>query len=190
MAAPPPSGEVPLVMPKMSMTMTEGIFVARHKQPGDAVRNGDVVAEVTTDKVDMEAGSPVDGVLARLVARSEDVNPVGEPIAWIASDSDDLLGDLLAPPPPPGRAAGSPAVAGPDGPQPAPPPGPPRRRPPGDGRRRPDPTERRRAALARTMAQSATVPPWRARWRRARPCRSSSSSATSTWRPWPGPAAG
>lgn len=87
--------ELALTMPKMSMTMEEGTMVAWLKQPGDPVKNGEPIAEVTTDKVDMEVESPYDGVLARIVAEPDDVVPVGEPIAYIASESDDLLGGLF-----------------------------------------------------------------------------------------------
>ncbi|QCR19910.1 dihydrolipoamide acetyltransferase family protein [Agrococcus sp. SGAir0287] len=87
--------ELALTMPKMSMTMEEGTMVAWLKQPGDAVKNGEPIAEVTTDKVDMEVESPYDGVLARIVAEPDDVVAVGEPIAYITSDSDDLLGGLF-----------------------------------------------------------------------------------------------
>ena len=87
--------EAPLVMPKMSMTMTEGTFVAWRKSEGDEVRAGDVVCEVTTDKVDMEVEATVDGTLTRLVARPEDVIAVGEPIAYVATAADDLLEGLF-----------------------------------------------------------------------------------------------
>ncbi|ULR47924.1 dihydrolipoamide acetyltransferase family protein [Streptomyces deccanensis] len=102
--------EIPLVMPKMSMTMEEGTFLTWHKAEGDEIRAGDVVCEVATDKVDMEVESPVDGILLRLVAQPDDVIAVGEPIAYLSSDADDLLGDLLDGPaeaeaPPPAAAA-------------------------------------------------------------------------------------
>lgn len=93
------SNEIPLLMPKMSMTMTEGELTTWHKQVGDSIRAGDVVCEVMTDKVDMEVESPVDGVLSKIIIQAGDVLPVGEPMAYITSDSDDLLGDLLAPAP-------------------------------------------------------------------------------------------
>lgn len=68
-------------MPRMSDTMTEGVIVAWHKQVGDTVKSGDLMAEVETDKATMELESynngtilyigipagqsvPVDGVLA------------------------------------------------------------------------------------------------------------------------------
>ncbi|NGO08098.1 2-oxo acid dehydrogenase subunit E2 [Streptomyces sp. HC44] len=107
--------EIPLVMPKMSMTMEEGTFLTWHKAEGDEIRSGDVVCEVATDKVDMEVESPVDGILVRLVAQPDDVVPVGEPIAYLSSAAGDLLGDLLdapaeadAPPPAPAVLATTP----------------------------------------------------------------------------------
>lgn len=89
-------------MPKMSMTMTEGTFLTWHKSPGDEIREGDVVCEVATDKVDMEVEAPVAGRLTRLLAAPEEVIAVGEPIAYVAAESDDLLGDLF------GEKAGEP----------------------------------------------------------------------------------
>ncbi|PRX48509.1 pyruvate dehydrogenase E2 component (dihydrolipoamide acetyltransferase) [Prauserella shujinwangii] len=98
------SNRVPLVMPKMSMTMTEGVFLAWRKAEGDPVRQGEVVCEVTTDKVDMEVEATVDGVLAELVAAPEDVIAVGEPIAYVDSESAGLLDGLLDGPAPPAPA--------------------------------------------------------------------------------------
>lgn len=87
--------EMPLTMPKMSMTMEEGIMVAWFKGAGDAVAAGEPVCEVTTDKVEMEVESPVDGTLSRIVASPEDVIKVGDPIAFINTEAEDLFGDLL-----------------------------------------------------------------------------------------------
>ncbi|GAA1203151.1 dihydrolipoamide acetyltransferase family protein [Prauserella alba] len=102
------NNQVPLVMPKMSMTMTEGVFVAWHKAEGDEVRQGEVVCEVTTDKVDMEVEATVDGVLARLVAAPEDVIAVGDPIAYVDSEAEDLLDGLFDGPAPEPETATSP----------------------------------------------------------------------------------
>ncbi|MFL6075646.1 MAG: dihydrolipoamide acetyltransferase family protein [Mycobacteriales bacterium] len=88
--------EVPLVMPKMSMTMVEGSVLTWHKSEGEPVRAGEVVCEVMTDKVDMEVESPVDGTLTRIVAAAEATVPVGEPMAYLATEADALLDDLFA----------------------------------------------------------------------------------------------
>lgn len=87
--------EMPLIMPKMSMTMEEGIMVAWFKNAGDELVAGEPVCEVTTDKVEMEVESPVDGVLSRIVASPEDVIKVGDPIAFISTEAEDLFGGLL-----------------------------------------------------------------------------------------------
>src|ERR1700712_1352421 len=50
-------------MPKMSDTMTEGTIVAWHKKVGDAVKSGELLAEVATDKATMELESYNDGTL-------------------------------------------------------------------------------------------------------------------------------
>jgi pyruvate dehydrogenase E2 component (dihydrolipoamide acetyltransferase) len=92
--------EVPLVMPKMPMTMTEATFLVWHKAPGDRVDEGEVVCEVATDKVDMEVEATVAGTLTRLLAAPEDVIEVGAPIAYVATESDELLDGLFDNPPP------------------------------------------------------------------------------------------
>ena len=53
-------------MPKMSDTMTEGVIVAWHKQVGDAVKSGDILAEVETDKATMELENYLKGTLLHI----------------------------------------------------------------------------------------------------------------------------
>lgn len=132
--------EVPLVMPKMSMTMTEGTFLVWRREPGEAVKAGDVLCEVASDKVDMEVESPVEGTLSRLLAQPDQVLGVGEPLAYITSDADDLLDGLFdtASAAAPARAVASPSAAA----SPAPVASPPSRR----GPRPAVPFARRRAS--------------------------------------------
>ena len=100
-------------MPKMSMTMTEGTFLTWLKEEGDVIRNGDVVCEVASDKVDIEVESPIDGTLGKLIAQPEDVIQVGAPLAYISTESDDLLEGLFdsAPTPAPSDAPTDPVLA-------------------------------------------------------------------------------
>lgn len=107
-------GDMPLTMPKMSMTMEEGTMVLWHKNDGDEVAAGEPVCEVATDKVEMEVESPVDGILTRIVAFPDDVIKVGDPIAFISTQAEDLFGDLLSAQPEPEagpEAAGTKALA-------------------------------------------------------------------------------
>lgn len=84
---------VPVRMPKMSMTMTEGELSHWSIAVGDEIASGDVICEVLTDKVDMEVESPASGTLVEIVVESGMI-PVGEPIGWIESEGDSFT-DLL-----------------------------------------------------------------------------------------------
>jgi 2-oxoglutarate dehydrogenase complex dihydrolipoamide succinyltransferase (E2) component len=72
-------------MPKMGISVSEGTILEWRKQPGDWVEADETIADVTTDKVDVEIPSPASGRLARIVAEPGDTVPVGEAIAEIDS---------------------------------------------------------------------------------------------------------
>ena len=112
--------EIEVPMPKLSMTMEEGELISWVRHEGDQVRAGDVIAEVNSDKVEMEVESPADGTLVRLAAAEGEVVPVGAPIATLETESEDLLGGILAAPP--GDAPAEEAEARPDGGETAAPP--------------------------------------------------------------------
>ncbi|HEX2159993.1 MAG TPA: biotin/lipoyl-containing protein, partial [Actinomycetes bacterium] len=97
--------EIEVPMPKLSMTMEEGELISWVKQEGDQVRAGDVIAEVNSDKVEMEVESPADGTLVRLTATEGEVVPVGAPIATLETEAEDLLGGILDTPGAAGTAA-------------------------------------------------------------------------------------
>ena len=70
-------------MPKLSDTMTVGTLVKWLKKEGDAVANGDMIAEVETDKATMEVECFEDGVLLKQYCGAGDEVPVGGAIAAI-----------------------------------------------------------------------------------------------------------
>jgi pyruvate dehydrogenase E2 component (dihydrolipoamide acetyltransferase) len=76
-----------IVMPKSSMTMTEGELTKWLKSDGDAVTDGDAVAEIMTDKVEMEVEAPSDGTLGILVPEGSTV-AVGTPIAVVLAEGE------------------------------------------------------------------------------------------------------
>jgi pyruvate dehydrogenase E2 component (dihydrolipoamide acetyltransferase) len=76
---------VDVVMPKLSDTMEEGKILRWLKKPGDHVAVGDILAEVETDKADMELEAEADGVLSKILIEEGRSATVGQPIA--------LLGD-------------------------------------------------------------------------------------------------
>ncbi|HVE70750.1 MAG TPA: dihydrolipoamide acetyltransferase family protein [Thermoanaerobaculia bacterium] len=66
-----------IIMPKAGDAMTEGKVVRWYKQPGDAVKRGEPVAEIETDKVNLDLEAESDGVLGQHQAREGDMVPVG-----------------------------------------------------------------------------------------------------------------
>ena len=88
-----------VLMPALSPTMEQGRLAKWLKKEGDAVRSGDVLAEIETDKATMEVEANDDGTLAKiLVPDGTDNVAVNTPIAVIAADGEDVR--ALAPPAP------------------------------------------------------------------------------------------
>ncbi|HYE17383.1 MAG TPA: dihydrolipoamide acetyltransferase family protein, partial [Tepidisphaeraceae bacterium] len=73
-----------LTMPQQSDTMTEGTVVAWRKKEGDAIKEGEVVAEIETDKATMEMEAFEAGTLAVVLAKEGQKVAVGRPIGIIA----------------------------------------------------------------------------------------------------------
>ena len=63
-------------MPKLSDTMTEGVVAAWHKNVGDKVKSGELLAEIETDKATMEFESYVDGILLHIGVQKGQTAPV------------------------------------------------------------------------------------------------------------------
>ncbi len=74
-----------ITMPQLSDTMTEGTVVKWLKKEGDKVKEGEIIAEIETDKAVMEYESPENGTLAAVVAREGQKVPVGQAIAVVAT---------------------------------------------------------------------------------------------------------
>jgi pyruvate dehydrogenase E2 component (dihydrolipoamide acetyltransferase) len=78
-----------ILMPRLSPTMEEGKLAKWHVKEGDAVRSGDVVAEIETDKATMEVEAPEDGTIGKLlVAGGTEHVPVNFPIAVLVIDDE------------------------------------------------------------------------------------------------------
>ena len=74
---------VQVQMPQMGISVSEGTILEWRKAVGDEVAADEPIADVTTDKVDVEIPCPASGVLAKIVAEPGDTVPVGEVIAEI-----------------------------------------------------------------------------------------------------------
>lgn len=77
-------------MPKMSDTMTEGVIVAWLKKEGDAIKPGDILAEVETDKATMELENYVKGTLLYIGIKEGEAVPVDAIIAIVGQPGEDF----------------------------------------------------------------------------------------------------
>jgi pyruvate dehydrogenase E2 component (dihydrolipoamide acetyltransferase) len=82
---------IDILMPALSPTMEKGNLARWLKKEGDAIKAGDVIAEIETDKATMEVEAIDEGILAKIVVPegSQDV-PVNQIIAVIASEGEDV----------------------------------------------------------------------------------------------------
>jgi len=79
-------------MPKMGDTMEEGKILQWLKKEGDAVNKGEMLAEVETDKVNIEIEAFSAGVLRKILVPAGSAAPIGAPIALIGSADEPLPG--------------------------------------------------------------------------------------------------
>ena len=80
-----------LTMPQMGYDMQEGTVLRWLKGEGDAVANGEPIAEIETDKAVVEFESYADGVLHRIIVPAGTTVPVGEPIAVVGAQDDYIV---------------------------------------------------------------------------------------------------
>ncbi len=81
---------IPILMPALSPTMTEGNLARWLKSEGDSISPGDVIAEIETDKATMEVESVDEGTLGKiLVAEGTEEVAVNTPIAVILEEGED-----------------------------------------------------------------------------------------------------
>jgi len=66
-----------IVMPKLGLTMTEGLIVEWKKKEGDDVTKGEVLFVLETEKVTYEVEAPEDGVLGKIIVQEQETVPVG-----------------------------------------------------------------------------------------------------------------
>ncbi len=77
-------------MPKLSDTMTEGVIAEWHKQEGDEVKSGDLLAEIESDKATMEFESYEDGTLLHIGVAKGDKAPVNAILAIVGEKGEDV----------------------------------------------------------------------------------------------------
>jgi pyruvate dehydrogenase E1 component beta subunit len=100
---------IEVLMPALSPTMEKGNLAKWHKKEGDAVKSGDVIAEIETDKATMEVEAVDEGTLGKiLVPEGTNDVAVNTPIAMILGEGEDASAIIdgakrKAPPPKAGK---------------------------------------------------------------------------------------
>ena len=107
-----------VLMPQLGLTMEEGTVSSWVKHEGDAVKAGDVLLEITTDKLTNEVTSEHDGVLLKIVAQEGEDIPVKGLLGYVG-EAGEVVGDA-APAAPAAAAPAEEAPAAPAVPAPAP----------------------------------------------------------------------
>jgi pyruvate dehydrogenase E2 component (dihydrolipoamide acetyltransferase) len=104
-----------VVMPKLSEAMETGKIIRWIKKEGDRIQGGDILAEVETDKADVEMEAFGAGVLRKIVVPAGERAPVGALIGVIAEPGEDIASVLSSAP----AAGAAPAPAASSAPAPA-----------------------------------------------------------------------
>ncbi|MGA2497636.1 MAG: 2-oxo acid dehydrogenase subunit E2 [Tepidisphaeraceae bacterium] len=81
---------IPILMPKAGQSMEEGVIVKWHVKPGAAIKKGDIIFEIETDKATMEVEAPDAGRLSRIVVADGGNSAVLLPVAYLADNDADM----------------------------------------------------------------------------------------------------
>ena len=85
-----------ILMPQLGLTMEEGTVSGWLKHEGDAVKAGEAILEITTDKLTNEVTSEHDGVLLKIVAQEGEDIPVKGLLGYIG-EAGEQVGGAAAP---------------------------------------------------------------------------------------------
>ncbi|MGV8915909.1 MAG: 2-oxo acid dehydrogenase subunit E2 [Kaistella sp.] len=87
-----PEGVEVITMPRLSDTMSEGKVAKWHKKVGDTIKEGDILAEIETDKAVQDFEAEVNGTLLYIGTEEGEASPVDEVLAIIGPEGTDVSG--------------------------------------------------------------------------------------------------
>ncbi len=85
-----------VILPKFGQTVETSEITQWHKREGEAVRKGEVLCEIATDKSSLEVESPAEGTLLKILLPVQRAAPVGSVIALLGAKGESIPADLLA----------------------------------------------------------------------------------------------
>jgi len=103
---------IDIVTPTGGESVTEGTILEWSVKVGDAIKDGDTVVEISTDKVDMELPAPASGTITEILAADGETVTVGQVIARMTADTDAAASAAGPAGSGSGTGASSPAAAG------------------------------------------------------------------------------
>ncbi len=77
-------------MPKMGVNMEEGLLIRFLAEPGTAVKKGDPLFEIETDKTQVEAEAPEDGILLKILVDCDEYYDCGTVLAVLGELGEDI----------------------------------------------------------------------------------------------------
>lgn len=75
--------KVKLKLPRFGMNMEEATIVKWHKQPGDAIREGDGLYEIETEKVTQVVEATGDGTMLEILVSEDEIAEVGQAVCVV-----------------------------------------------------------------------------------------------------------
>ena len=85
-------GAVTVKLPKFGLTMEEATINEWSVGVGERIAQGETIARIESEKVEMELPSPVGGLVAEHLVEPGEAVPVGTPLAVVVADEDELAG--------------------------------------------------------------------------------------------------
>ncbi len=79
-----------ILMPKLGLTMTEGLIVEWRRKEGDPVTKGEILFVLETEKVTYEVEAPEDGILGRIIVQAGQTVPVGAAVGLLLKPGETL----------------------------------------------------------------------------------------------------
>jgi 2-oxoglutarate dehydrogenase E2 component (dihydrolipoamide succinyltransferase) len=86
-----PAGLVEIEMPKMGESVMEGTIIKWYKKVGEKIKKDETIFEISTDKVDTEIPSPVEGTLAEVLIGEQETVSVGTIVAKISTGAGTVI---------------------------------------------------------------------------------------------------
>ena len=81
---------VPVAMPRIGQTMTEGTVLSWEKKVGEPVKKGEVLVKIETDISEFDVVAEAEGYLLKIDADPEQIVPCGETIAWLGEKGEQV----------------------------------------------------------------------------------------------------